>query len=73
MASHEEVYKELKGRTGLNPDIEDELCRRISVIENSDGEIVPHLTKGDWIATWALIIVAGIIPILVEAFRYGLQ
>ena len=40
MASHEEVYKELKGRTGLNPDIEEELCRRFP-LSNSCGKFDP--------------------------------
>ncbi len=54
MVLYEEVYEELKGRTGTDPEIEQELCKRISEIE-SQGSVVAGLTKGDWIITWALI------------------
>ena len=54
MAQFEEVYEELKGRTGTDPEIEKELCRRVAEIE-TQGEVVPGLEKGDWILSWVLI------------------
>lgn len=72
MAQYEEVYEELKGRTGTDPDVEKELCRRIAEIE-TQGEVVPGLTKGDWILSWVLIALGTFLPIIIYACKLGIS
>jgi hypothetical protein len=72
MPKYEEILNELKGRTGIEPNHEEELCRRIAEIEDTDG-VVPGLTKADWGMTWVLMIILGLIPIIVEAVRFGVS
>lgn len=71
MSLYEEVYEELKGCTGTNPDVEQELCRRIAEIEQQ-GEVVPGLDKKDWIISVALIVLGTVLPIVVYAFKLGI-
>jgi hypothetical protein len=52
--------------------VEAELCRRIARVEEA-GEVVPGLTRRDWNATWALMIVCGLAPIIVYAFLLGVE
>lgn len=70
MAQYEEIYEELKGRTGTNTDVEKELCRRIAEIE-TQGEVVPGLDKRDWWLSCALIVLGTVLPIVVYAFKLG--
>jgi hypothetical protein len=72
MAKFEEVYADLKGRTGLEPEMEKELCSRIAIIE-SQRDVVPPLTKTDWIMAVGLIAAVGLLPVVVEALRFGIQ
>ncbi len=72
MVLYEEVYEELKGRTGTDPEIEQELCKRISEIE-SQGSVVAGLTKGDWIITWVLIALGTFLPIVIYAYNLGIS
>jgi len=72
MAGYEGVFEELKGRTGTGAEVEAELCRRIARVEEA-GEVVPGLTRRDWNATWALMIVCGLAPIIVYAFLLGVE
>lgn len=71
MVKYEDVYNDLKGRTGTDFEVEKELCKRIAIIEDK-REIVPKLSK-DWIATWVLMVVCGAFPIIIEAFRLGVH
>lgn len=72
MVQFEEVYEELKGRTGTDPDIEQELCRRVAEIESEDG-VVESLQKIDWIMVVILIILGTIVPIIYYAAKYGIS
>ncbi len=72
MATYEDVYEELKGRTGTSPEVEKELCKRIAEIE-TQGEVVPGLTKGDWILSWILIALGTVLPIVIYAFKLGIS
>lgn len=72
MAQYEEVYEELKGRTGTDPEVEKELCKRVAEIE-TQGEVVPGLTKGDWILSWVLIALGTFLPIVVYACKLGIS
>ena len=71
MAQYEFVYEELKGRTGTNPDVEKELCRRIAEIEEQ-GEVGPGLSKSDWWLSLVLIVLGTVLPIVVYAFKLGI-
>lgn len=71
MALYEEVYEELKNRTGTSFEVEQELCRRIAEIEEQ-GEVVPGLDKKDWIISVALILLGTVLPIVVYAFKLGI-
>ncbi|MCI7300951.1 hypothetical protein NIA71_06575 [Ihubacter massiliensis] len=70
MKGYDDVYAELKGRTGTAPEIEQELCRRIAEIETT-GSVVPELTKMDWVITWILIAVGTVLPIAYYAIKLG--
>ncbi len=72
MTKYDEVYNELAERTGLNPEIEKELCKRISIIEEQ-GDIVPSLSRTDWICVMGLIFVVGLLPVFIEAFLLGIE
>ena len=72
MATYEEVYEELKGRTGTDPEVEKELCRRVAEIE-SQGEVVPGLKKIDWVISWVLIALGTFLPIVIYAFKLGIS
>jgi len=69
MNKTEEVYSQLKGKTGLEEEMEKELCRRIAVIEE-EGTLVEPLYKSDWIAIIILFFGVGILPVIVAAFMY---
>lgn len=71
MAQFEEIYSELKGRTGTDDEVEKELCRRIAEIEEQ-GEVVPGLSKGDWLLSVALIVLGTVAPIVVFACKLGI-
>ena len=72
MVTYEEVYEELKGRTDTDPEIEEELCRRIAEIE-SDGGVVEDLPKKDWALIWILCVLGTVLPIVVYAFLLGVS
>lgn len=72
MANFEEVYSELKGRTGLEQEMEKDLCNRIAIIEDQ-GNIVEPLHKADWLLAIVLIAVVGLIPVFIEAFIIGIH
>ncbi len=72
MDMYEEVYSELEGKTGTDPALEKELARRIAIIEEQK-EIVPSLTKNDWILAMILFILAGLGPVFYEAFKLGVR
>lgn len=72
MAQYEEIYEELKGRTGTDPEVEKELCKRVAEIE-TQGAVVSGLTKGDWILSWILIALGTFLPIVVYACKLGIS
>lgn len=72
MSMYEEVYSELEGKTGTEPEIEKELARRIAIIEDQK-EIVPPLTKNDWILAVILFLLVGLGPVFYEAFKLGVR
>ena len=72
MVQFEEVYEELKGRTDTDPEIEEELCRRIAEIE-SDGGVVDPLPKRDWVLIWLLIAFGTFLTIVVYACLLGIS
>lgn len=69
---YESVYEELKGRTGTDPEIEKELCRRIAEAE-AVKSIVPELSRIDWILTWIFIVLGSGLPILYYALKLGIS
>ncbi|MBQ0079063.1 MAG: hypothetical protein KBS66_04110 [Eubacterium sp.] len=71
MASYEEVYEQLQGKTGTDPDVEKELCRRIAEIESTDG-VVENLKKSDWALSWICIAVGTFLPIVIYAIKLGI-
>ncbi|MCC7570885.1 MAG: hypothetical protein GX567_11560 [Clostridia bacterium] len=71
MKSYESVYSELKGKTGLDEELEKELCKRVATIEEK-GDIVPPLKKIDWAFILALFVLAGLLPVFIEAFRLSI-
>ena len=72
MGNYNEVYSELNGKTGTDPEIEKELIRRIAIIEEQ-GNIVPPLTKSDWVLALILFVVVGLGPVFYEAFQLGVH
>ena len=72
MVQFEEVYEELKGRTDTDPEIEQELCRRVAEIE-SEGGVTSPLPKADWILVAILIVLGTIVPIIYYAVKYGIS
>lgn len=71
MTLYDEIYEELKGRTGTMPEVEKELCARIAEIE-AQGEVVEGLEKKDWILSALLIVLGTVLPIVVYAFKLGI-
>jgi hypothetical protein len=72
MSNYDEVNSELYGKTGTDPEVEKELIRRIAIIEEQ-GNVVPPLTKNDWILTLILFVVVGLGPVFYEAIKLGVQ
>lgn len=68
MTNIEEIRKELKGRTGMMADHEEDLLERIAVIEESDGVVAP-LEKADWGLVIFCILVMGIAPVIWYAVK----
>jgi hypothetical protein len=65
-----DIKNELKGRTGLKEEFEEDLFRRIAQVESdleNHGSIVPTLKKQDFYAA-VILILAGVGTIIVSAF-----
>lgn len=65
-----EIKAELSGNTNFDKDHEDELFKRIAIIEEEerDGNLVEGLGKVDYIVIAGLFIAFGIVPLLWYAF-----
>lgn len=72
MGNYDDVYSELNGKTGMDLEAEKELIRRIAIIEEQ-GNIVPSLTKNDWILAVILFVAVGLGPVFFEAFKLGIH
>lgn len=72
MSNFDDVYSELKGKTGTDPEIERELARRIAIIESQEDP-VPSLTKADWILALLLFLIVGLGPVFYEAVKLGVN
>jgi hypothetical protein len=72
MSNVEEIAAELSGNTNFDEDHEAELFDRIAEIEKEEreGELIPGLTKGDYILIVVMFIVFGILPVIWNAVMY---
>ncbi len=64
------IKEELKGRTGLKEDFEEDLFQRIAQVESdieNYGSIVPTLKKQDFYAA-VILVLAGIATVIISAF-----
>lgn len=64
------IKEELKGRTGLKEDFEEDLFQRIAQVESdieNCGSIVPTLKKQDFYAA-VILVLAGIATVIISAF-----
>lgn len=66
MTLYESIKSRLSGRTGMPEEIEEELIRRIAVIEE-EGGVCENLPKSDWIATCLIAAIFGILPVVLVA------
>lgn len=58
-----EIREQLSGKTGMSPEIEEDLFARIAEIEESPS-MVPPMTKADLHCGIFLAIVLGILPVV---------
>lgn len=58
-----EIKKQLSGKTGMSPEIEEDLFERIAEIEESTSIVAP-MTKADLYFGIILAIVTGILPVV---------
>ena len=65
-----EIKAELSGNTNFDKDHEDELFKRIAIIEEEErnGNLVKGLDKVDYIVIAGLFVAFGIVPLLCYAF-----
>ena len=59
----EEIKKQLQGKTGMSPEIEQDLFERIAEIEESP-RIVPAMTKVDLAIGIVLVALVGFLPVV---------
>lgn len=59
----DEIRQQLSGKTGMSPEIEEDLFTRIAEIEESPS-IVPPMTKADLYVGIIIAIVSGILPVV---------
>lgn len=59
----EEIKKQLQGKTGMSPEIEQDLFERIAEIEES-SRIVPAMTKVDLVIGIVLVALVGFLPVV---------
>lgn len=59
----DEIRNQLSGKTGMGPEIEEDLFDRIAEIERAE-HIVPPMTKADLYCGIILAVVLGILPVI---------
>ncbi|WP_027399589.1 hypothetical protein [Anaerovorax odorimutans] len=69
MGSVEEIRNELKGKTGMEESVENDLFDSIAEIEKKDGVIAP-LPKKDYLLAIACGILFGVTIVVFQAFLY---
>lgn len=68
MNNLDNIRSELAGKTGMEPEHEEDLFQRISDIEQKDGLVAP-LKKADWILVFVFLIFFGFAPLLWYAIK----
>lgn len=66
MSVYDKVANEIRGKTGLPEEYENEVIRRISII-TEDGGVCEPLPKSDWIATAVIAALFGVLPVILVA------
>ena len=66
MSMYEIIENRIKGKTEMPEDIEQELIRRITAIEE-EGGVCENLPNFDWILTLIIAVVFGILPVILVA------
>lgn len=66
MSIYETIERRIKGKTELPEELEQELIRRIAVIEE-EGGVCEDLPKLDWALTVIIAALLGILPVILVA------
>ncbi|MCQ4636254.1 hypothetical protein NE619_05895 [Anaerovorax odorimutans] len=66
MSIYETVERRIKGKTEMPEELEKELIRRITVIEE-EGGVCQDLPKSDWALTVIIAVMFGILPVIFMA------
>lgn len=72
MSAVAEIKSELSGNTNFDEDHEDELFERIAEVEDEEakGELVPGLTKADYVLIVIMLVALGFLPLVYYAVMY---
>lgn len=66
MSMYEIIENRIKGKTEMPEDLEQELIRRIAVIEE-EGGVCEDLPRFDWALTVIIAVMFGILPVILVA------